>query len=110
MSKFEPISLARSDYGSPVALNESSGGGLNLYIDNPSVVELPLEGEITFRFKRGPVTLREASSRGPAGATADLTLFEITAVKKGDCCEEESAHEANEIDKLFALARSEESA
>jgi hypothetical protein len=106
MSKFEPISLARPDFGPPVVASES-GEGLSLYVDNPCVVELPVEGEITFRYRRGPATLTEASSRGPARAAADFTLLEIVGCKE-IASNDELSHETNEIDKLFETARREE--
>ncbi len=111
MAKFDPISLARPGYGELSKACEPCGSpdadGLNLYVSNPAVVDLPVEGEITFRYKRGPATLTEASSRGPARASADFVLLEIVDVKAGES-EETVSHEANQIDKFFEQARAEE--
>jgi hypothetical protein len=108
MPKFEPISLARSNYAPTPCKECETPEGLSLYIDNPCVVDLPVEGEITFRFKRGPATLTEASSRGPSRASADFTLLEIVGCKEIASGDEPTSHETNQIDELFEAARREE--
>jgi hypothetical protein len=109
MPKFEPISLDRDNSANVAYPEPYPSEGLSLYINHPCVVDLPEEGTITFRFKRGPVTLTQATKSSPSRATTDLCLCEIV-----DCTEEksesesEATREANAIDRIFEQVRKEE--
>lgn len=110
---FDSISLSRS-YGGELAANSpvsSEQDGKHLYLDDPRVVELPEEGCITFRFKRGPVTLVEGSDNRPGRASVDLTLVEICDVKAEELREygvgDESDQTESTIDSLFEKLRGE---
>jgi hypothetical protein len=109
---FAPISLDNS--GSLCEPCSPPEPGKHLYLDDPRVVELPECGCITFRFKRGPVTIKEGGSGREASASADLTLTEICAVKEeasGDVEEYEKSDKVeNQIDKLFEELRGKEEA
>lgn len=88
MADFEPIQLTTPPaYPSPSVPGEN---GLYLHIENPRVADLPEEGEITFRFTRGPVTLVGSTKDSAARAYADLNLTEIT------CCEACKGEEKSE--------------
>lgn len=95
MSKFESIPLSRKFPGEPATL--PSEDGLNLFISDPRVLDLPLEGEITFRYRRGPATVTEAVKGKEARASADFTLLEIVECEE---CEVES--EASETEESSA--------
>lgn len=86
--------------------------GLHLYIDDLCVLEMPDEGCVTFRYKKGPVTATEAKGDRPARASADLRLLEICDVEASASEKEEPADDVEEaIDELFEEAlRTEESA
>lgn len=106
MSKFESIPLSRKFPGEPATL--PSEDGLNLFISDPRVLDLPLEGEITFRYRRSPATVTEAVKGGEARASADFTLLEIVECEE---CEESETHETEEdssrLDRLLKEATEE---
>lgn len=108
MSKFEAISLTQNSANySPVIPCGPGEDGLHLYVSNDRVTELPEEGEITFRFRRGPITVVEAL-RGQSGrASVDLSLKEICGVK-AEKNESEYSNESNGVlDDLFEKAKAE---
>lgn len=99
---FEPISLSRGSEGSPATPltgAEALNAGLNLFISNPRVIDLPHEGCITFRFKRGPLTVTEAKDGRPGEARVDLSLLEICDVEAHES--EESESDEDPIDRYF---------
>lgn len=101
----EPISLGGASCypASQCAPVEVSEQGLHLYVNNPRVIELPEEGCITFRFRRGPVTIVGPSRHGPGTASADLTLTEICEVEKSEAEEYEKPTQLEGvIDELFS--------
>lgn len=104
MADFEPISLT-SDANYPVTPPPQGETGLYLHLENACVADLPEEGEITFRYTRGPVTLVGSSANSPARAYADLNLTEITGCKG---CKGEEKSEVKEtesrIDELLEEA------
>lgn len=104
--KFEPIDLDRSTSLATQSNAPSGPSGLNLFIENTRVSELPESGEITFRFTRGPVTAVEALRGIPARAHVDLTLTEICKVKADPKESEEKAEQA--LDDIFKEAQGEE--
>lgn len=91
MADFEPIPLTPVQYSTSPATSIESG--LFLHIENACVAELPEEGEITFRYKRGPVTLVGSTKDSPARAYADFNLTEIT------CCEACKSEEDSDTKK-----------
>ncbi len=107
---FSPIPLAKTPESypsqpSPVsAMSDTSG--LSLFIDNPRVVDLPEQGCITFRFTRGPLTIRESGANRPGSASADLTLTEICEVTEEDA--PEGIESKDVVDDLFEKLRGEE--
>lgn len=109
MPKFEPISLVKDSESPNIGLNQPESpvtAGLNLYITNPRVLELPEEGYITFRFTRGKVRIVEGDDNRESEASVDLTVTEICDVK-ADEGPEEKVHERaeNAIDELFSQLR-----
>lgn len=108
MSKFESIRLT-PDYTQckPCSPSNPSEDGLHLYVSNDRVTELPEEGEITFRFRRGPITTVEALRGSPGRASVDLSLFEICAVKADKNEQEYSGDGDSVIDDLFEKAKTE---
>ena len=110
---FEPIDLSLSSrFNATTPATPFDSEGKNLYLDHPRVAELPEEGCITFKFRRGPVTLREGFSGHPGSASADLTLIEICNVKaekvsyEGPEEHEDESRTENQIDELFESLRS----
>lgn len=85
--------------------------GLNLFVSHPRVVDLPEEGCITFRFRRGPAMVKEPFKGTPGSASVDLTLLEICDVKdEAMPSDDKSGRRKSEetIDKLFEEAREDE--
>jgi hypothetical protein len=111
MAEFDPIPLSRpseavfSEKPAPV---EFDGDGLHLFIDNPRVAELPENFCITFRGKRGPLTLRESGRGRPGSASADLTLVEICDVKEDDYEKPKVAEAKDVVDDIFESIRKEQ--
>lgn len=103
MPKFESIPLSFDGLNSP-AMPE---GGLNLYVSDPKVVDLPPEGKVTFKFKRGPVTLREGRGEQEGTASVDLSLFEICEVEECPVSgpAEPDRETENAIDEIFESIR-----
>lgn len=101
--EYAPISLAGSSNGAAVSSPSyaDQAAGLSLFIDNPEVANMPEEGLITFRFKRGPLTLRESDDSRPGSANAQFTLTEICDVTedKGSSAKEPEAKDV--VDELF---------
>lgn len=104
--KFEPIDLTERGY-EPIPSGPSEG--LHLFISDPRVVDLPDGGCITFKFKRGPVTLTESTKSSPGTASCDLTLLEICEVEHveeyNDQDADNDSRPDNVIDELFREAR-----
>jgi hypothetical protein len=107
MPKFEAIPLSFDGLNSPVVPD----GGLNLYVSNPKVVDLPEEGKITFKFKRGPVTLREGRGESEGTASVDLSLYEICEVEECPVTgsAEPDRETENAIDDIFESIRGKKS-
>ena len=111
MSDYQPISLSSGENhsvyksDSPV---ERESDGLHLFVSNPRVVDLPEQGCITFRFKRGPLTIKEGYKGSPGSASADLTLLEICDVKDEESPEVKESKDT--IDEIFNSIRDESSA
>ncbi len=102
---FEPIPLSPANDGIMAnPISPESPEGLHLFISHPRVAELPEEGCITFRFKRGPRTVTEGEG-GISRASVDLRLLEICEVEAEEG--EESEKKDDPIDKLFAEAEKE---
>lgn len=98
------LTKSRSGYNMPASPMEADSG-LHLYIDDLCVLEMPDEGCVTFRYKKGPVTATEAKGDRPARASADLRLLEICDVKAETSEKEEPADDVDEaIDELFEEA------
>jgi len=100
----------KSDYLTSPAM-PSESGGLHLYLRDLCVLDLPDEGCITFKFKKGPVTATEASEDSPASASCDLTLTAICDVKaeENKGTEMDSDETSESIDELFEKAARKES-
>lgn len=102
----------KSPYGDaytvPSPSSPSDGRGLPLFIDDLAVLDLPENGCITFRFKKGPVTATEASGDAPARASATLRLLEICECEAEESEEEDEYEEDADksIDDLFEEASS----
>lgn len=106
--EYAPISLAGSSYGDAKATSpvEREADGLHLFIDNPAVATMPEEGLITFRYRRGPLSLRESSGGRPGSANADFTLTEICEVKEEKASSAVEAEAKDVVDELFeAISR-----
>jgi hypothetical protein len=99
----------KSDYSSPVS--QMDRDGLHLYLRDLCVLELPDEGCITFKFKKGPVTATEAGEDTPACASCDLTLTAICAVEaeENEGTEKYPDKSSESIDDLFEQASRKES-
>ena len=98
---FDPISLSRPVPESP-AVAADTASGQRISVNSPRVLEIPENGCITFRFKRGTVTLQSSSAGNPGSARADLELLEIVDVEAGECDEPETKESApDKIDELF---------
>lgn len=98
----------KSQYSETMPSSMSDGHGLHLYIDDLAVLDLPDEGCITFKYKKGPVTATEASEDRPARASATLRLLEICDAESEDLEEEKDETDSDKsIDELFEEAGSE---
>lgn len=100
---FDPISLSESGATENLVSPGRAESGLHLYVSHPRVSELPEEGCITFRFKRGPRTVTEGDS-GIARASVDLRLTEICDV---EAHESDDEPKEDPLDELFKKAASE---
>lgn len=102
-AEYTPISLAGADRnaGSLTSPVEHEADGLHLFIDNPAVATMPEEGLITFRYRRGPLSLRESSGERPGSANADFTLTEICEVKEEKASSAVEAEAKDVVDELF---------
>jgi hypothetical protein len=99
----------KSDFSMPSA--PSGSGGLHLYLRDLCVLDLPDEGCITFKYKKGPVTATEAGEDTAASASCDLTLTAICAVEaeEGEKVEDDMDETSESIDELFEQAARSES-
>lgn len=103
---FDTISLSsNAGYGiaTPTA---SSSDCLHLFIDNPRIADLPKSGRFTFRYEKGPMTLREAGPERPAGASADFKLYEIVDAKAAPEQEDDSTP-GDVLDKILEEVQAE---
>lgn len=99
---------SKSEYLIPAS--PMDGDGLHLYLRDLCVLDLPDEGCITFKYKKGPVTATEASKDSAATASCDLTLTAICAVEAETGEKVDKNDDADEsIDELFEQAARSES-
>lgn len=105
------------DYNTPTSpVSPDVGDGPRVFLDNPAVLDLPDEGTITFRFKRGPITIREPHRGQSGSASADLCLCQLLSwteeepADDGDEDNETSPAGRDRIDELFEEAREAEQA
>jgi hypothetical protein len=102
----------KSPYNEPATAGSMfEGRGLPLFLDDLAVLDLPEEGCVTFKYKKGPVTATESSGDAPARASATLRLLEICACEAEDVedKEEDDEYEGDadkSIDELFEEASS----
>lgn len=105
-----PVTLADSSHTVSFGGNRmdmsSEDYGLHLFLNNPCVLDLPAEGTITFRFKKGPMTVTEGTDKRPAKASADLCLYEIVSSEEGEAQKDDDTDESQDaIDDLFDKAQ-----
>lgn len=104
-----PIDLSSSDTSNPYpASPESEEGCKHLYVQHERVVELPRSGTVTFRFKRGPVSITEGAGASPASASVDLSLYEIVDTTDDGAESEDDERPESSLDELFERARKED--
>ena len=104
-----PIDLSGSDcnMATPCSPEEDCK---HLYVQHERVVELPRSGTVTFRFKRGPVSITEGSGSRPASASVDLSLYEIVSTTDAGAESEDDERPESTLDELFESARKEDAA
>lgn len=103
-----PIDLSSSDTANPYPCSPESEDCKHLYVQHERVVELPRSGTVTFRFKRGPVSITEGTGASPASASVDLSLYEIVGTTTDGAESEDDERPESTLDELFELARKED--
>ena len=75
-------------------------------INDECVLDLPEEGLITFRYKRGSIVARSATKKEKASASTTLELTKICDYEEADPeeIEEKEEYRDSPIDKLFSKA------
>ena len=103
-----PIDLSSSDCSqlSPCSPEQDCK---HLYVQHERVVELPRSGTVTFRFKRGPVSITEGAGPRAASASVDLSLYEIVGTTDDGAADEDDddSRPDSALDELFERARKE---